>query len=99
MKHSGKVPDFQDFVECVEKANSGKINTKVLSIGDLFAWKDCTSKQNLKCRGEVPYARDMVKLTAERGITYLLYSTKYDEPCSKVLNFLQAMLMKNFPLP
>ena len=97
MKHSGKVYDFQDFVKCVQQANSGKVDTKELSVGDLFAWKDCTSKQKLKRRGDnIPYLTDVVKVTAKRGNTSLLYSTKYEESSSKVLNFLQAKCIKNY---
>ena len=97
MKHSGKVYDFQDFVKCVQQANSGKVDTKELSVGDLFAWKGCTSKQKLKRRGDnIPYLTDVVKVTAKRGSTSLLYSTKYEESSSKVLNFLQAKCIKNY---
>ncbi|GBO39683.1 hypothetical protein AVEN_134105-1 [Araneus ventricosus] len=80
MKHSGKVYDFQDFVQCVQQANSGKVGTKELDVRDLFAWKDYTLKQKLKLRGDnVPYLTDVVKVTAKRGNTSLLYSTKYKE--------------------
>lgn len=84
----------------MQQANSGKVDTKELSVGDLFAWKDCTSKQKLKRRGDnIPYLTDVVKVTAKRGKTSLLYSTEYEESCSKVLNFLQAKCIKNFPMP
>ncbi|KAG8329343.1 hypothetical protein J6590_088741 [Homalodisca vitripennis] len=66
MKHSGKVYDFQDFVKCVEKANVGKVDIKELGESDLYKWKDCSSKQKLKCRENVPYLKDVVKVTADR---------------------------------
>ncbi|GBO44048.1 hypothetical protein AVEN_61152-1 [Araneus ventricosus] len=66
MKHSGKVYDFQDFVQCVQQANSGKVDTKELGVGELFAWEDLTSKQKLKLRGDnVPYLTDVVKVNAK----------------------------------
>lgn len=100
MKHSGKVYDFPDFVDCVRRANSGKVDIKVLGAEDFFSWKDCTSKTKTKSRGDsMPYLRDIVKVIAERGETSLFYATKYEEPCLKVLNFLQAKCIKNFPLP
>lgn len=100
MKHSGKVCDFQDFVNCVKKANAGKVDVKEISGDDLFAWKDFTSKQKLKTRGDsMPYLKDIVKLTAERGKTSLMYSTNYDQPASEELNFLQAKCVKKFPMP
>ncbi|KAG8305101.1 hypothetical protein J6590_077254, partial [Homalodisca vitripennis] len=99
MKHSGKVYDFQDFVKCVEKANVGKVDIKELGESDLYKWKDCSSKQKLKCRENVPYLKDVVKVTADRGKTTLLYSTKYEESPSKELNFIQSKYIKKFPMP
>ncbi|GBN20005.1 hypothetical protein AVEN_72235-1 [Araneus ventricosus] len=100
MKHSRMVYDFQDFVQCVQQANSGKVDTKELGVGDVFAWKDFISKQKHNLRGEnIPYLTDDAKVTAKRGNTSLLYSTKYEESSSKVLNFLQAKCIKNFPMP
>ncbi|KAK9892655.1 hypothetical protein WA026_021508 [Henosepilachna vigintioctopunctata] len=100
MKHSGKVCDFQDFINCVKKANAGKVDVKEISGDDLFAWKDFTSKQKLKTRSDsMPYLKDIVKLTAERGKTSLMYSTNYDQPASEELNFLQAKCVKKFPMP
>ncbi|KAK9893061.1 hypothetical protein WA026_023457 [Henosepilachna vigintioctopunctata] len=73
----------------------------LLGVGNLFAWKDFTSKQKLKCRGDVVnsilYLTDVVKVTAKRGDTSLLYSTKYEESSSKVLNFLQPNALRTFP--
>ncbi|KAK9883704.1 hypothetical protein WA026_001891 [Henosepilachna vigintioctopunctata] len=47
----------------------------------------------------MPYLKDIVKLTAERGKTSLMYSTNYDQPASEELNFLQAKCVKKFPMP
>lgn len=79
------------------KQTQGKLTPQKLSIGDFYVWKHCSSKQKLKRRDDnVPYLTDVVELTAIRKNTNLLYSTKYGEPCAKVLNFLQVKYIKNF---
>ncbi|KAG8284341.1 hypothetical protein J6590_105031, partial [Homalodisca vitripennis] len=41
----------------------------------------------------------VVKVSADRGKTTLLYSTKYEEFPSKELNFIQSKYIKKFPMP
>ncbi|KAG8276421.1 hypothetical protein J6590_105156 [Homalodisca vitripennis] len=87
MKHSGKVYDFQDFVKCVEKANLGKVDIKELGESDFLSVE------------KMYHIKDVVKVTADRGKTTLLYSTKYEEFPSKELNFIQSKYIKKFPMP
>ncbi|KAG8303881.1 hypothetical protein J6590_107825, partial [Homalodisca vitripennis] len=45
------------------------------------------------------HIKDVVKVTADRGKTTLLYSTKYEEFPSKELKFIQSKYIKKFPMP
>lgn len=48
MTKKGKIYDFNDFVECVQKSNKGKNTTKVMNVEDFVAYEDVSSQHKLK---------------------------------------------------
>lgn len=45
LRKKGKVYDFQDFVDCIENARSGKkVIVAVMELQNFYQWPDCTSQ-------------------------------------------------------
>ena len=92
MKHVGKIYDFDDFVKCVGKSNSGKVDTKSMSHSDFRVWPDLSSKYKLSHTEPCPYLSDMVSVKVVRGKKTFLYKNEFDGPEFE-LNFLLAKHM------
>ena len=101
LQKSGKVYDFNDFVSCVQNANSGKVTVHEMKISDCFDWVDFSSTYKLIRIVPRPNLSDMVMVKAIRGNRQLFYKTAFDGE-DLPLNFLIANAMKNgisMPLP
>lgn len=48
LKRQNKVYDFNDFHQCVQKANSGNVSVIEMKKEDFFEWIDCSSKSKLQ---------------------------------------------------
>lgn len=69
MKHyeGGSVCDFDDFLKCVQSANSGLVVVKELNIGDFADWPDWSSTSKLNKAQPRPYINDISKIKFVRG--------------------------------
>ena len=89
-----KVYDFDDYVSCVQSANSGKVITKPMQVQDFSDWPDCSSTYKLNRQVPRPLLSDMVFVEARRGHKTFVYRTDFDGP-DIVLNFLNARAAKS----
>lgn len=94
LKKTGKVYDFNDFVACVQKSNSGKVDVIPMSIENFFNWLDHTSKQKIKTIKPKPYLHNIVQITCSRGKNTIMYKTEFSGPDIE-LNFLNAKSFKS----
>lgn len=94
MKHAGNVYDFNDFVKCVQTANSGNVSVKTMSPCDFSNWIDHSSQYKLNKTTPRPYLSNMVQVVAKRNKFELFYKENFSEEL-KPLNFLSAKAMKN----
>lgn len=98
LKHKIKVYDFYDFEECVQKANSGKVNVVNLKHSDFFDWLDHTSQYKLRnMKPQRPYLNQMVHIQFSRGDFNMAFKTSFLGDFEE-LNFLNARVVKKgFP--
>lgn len=70
MKHyeNGSVCDFDDFVKCVQSANSHRVVAKQLDITDFAEWPDWSSTTKLNNAEHRPYVAEFSKLKFVRGL-------------------------------
>lgn len=80
MKHYEKanVCDFDDFVKCVQSANSQRVVCKELSFADFADWSDWTSTSKLNNAVPRPYIKDISKIKFIRGKKTMLYANSFD---------------------
>ncbi|KAG5877194.1 hypothetical protein JTB14_024199 [Gonioctena quinquepunctata] len=71
LKNKGKVYEFDDFVEAVQKARKTNTEVKVMSHQDFFNWKDLKSEEKLKKQEKRIYLSDIVQIKATRGHFFL----------------------------
>lgn len=99
LKKKAKVYDFQDFVECIQKSNSGKVVMAVMDLKDFYTWPDFTSQNKLKKTSPRAYLHSMVHVRFTRGLKTLDYKNNFSEDFT-TLNFLTAKALKgNLPQP
>lgn len=67
MKRVRKIYDFNDFVNCVQPANSGNVSVNSMLPSDLSNWIDQSSQLKLKKSIPRPYLADMVQVVAVRN--------------------------------
>jgi len=92
LKQQGKVYDFNDFVSCVQNANSKKVCVKVMEVHDFSDWTDYSSSYKLNKIVPRPYLNEMVAVKVVRGQRLLFYRTAFDGPEIE-LNFMTAKRM------
>lgn len=93
LKKAGKVYDFNDFLQCVQNANSGRVIVKEMAVSDYFDWPDVASQYKLTRTVPRPYLSEMVWVKAVRGSQNLLYRNAFSKE-DKDLNFLTAAALK-----
>lgn len=102
LRRQKKTCDFSDFVTAVQKANSGKMITKIMNPCDFYTFQDfsVTSKRNGKGSTKV-FLSDIVYLKTVRGSFQLEYKTSFLDEQTKQLDFLKNHVLKNkaFPEP
>lgn len=94
LKKKGKVYDFQDFVDCVENARSGKnVVVAVMELQNFHEWPDCTSQYKLRKTSPRPYLQSMVQVSFMRGDHTLQYKNNFNDDFL-TLNFLTSKAYK-----
>lgn len=91
MKHyeGGNVCDFDDFVKCVQSANSRRVVGKELSVSDFADWPDWTSTSKLNNAVPRPYIANMSKIKFVRGKKTMLYANSFKDDWIE-LDFIMA---------
>lgn len=67
LKRQGKAYDFNDFVEAIQTANSGKVQVKTMNYSDFYEWVDGSSLYKINNTKPRPYLSDMAQVIAEKG--------------------------------
>ncbi|CAH2088927.1 unnamed protein product [Euphydryas editha] len=94
LKKAQKVYDFSDFIDCVQLANSGKVNVKPMEISDFYKYKDHSSQYKLKKCEKRTYLKDIVCIEVQRNSMKLFAKTTYDDNNMIEIDFLKTKLVK-----
>lgn len=91
MKHyeNGNVCDFDDFVKCVQSANSQRVVGKELSPSDFADWPDWTSMAKINKAVPRPYISNMSKIKFVRGKKTMFYANSFKDEWIE-LDFIMA---------
>lgn len=89
LKRKGRVYDFADFVDAVQKAKR-TTNVIQMTLDKMFIWRDGTSQYKLKKIVPRPYLSEMVQVTFSKGHNTLIYKTSFEEELGKEINILNA---------
>ncbi|XP_030746373.1 uncharacterized protein LOC115891019 [Sitophilus oryzae] len=92
LKRKGKVYDFNDFVEAVQKAQKSRTEVKIMSHHDFYQWKDLKSEAKMKQQKKRIYLSDIVQIKATRGSFFLHYKSSLNNEFEK-LDFLYKKAM------
>ena len=99
LQKAKKVYDFSDFIDCVQLANSGKVNVKPMEISDFYKYKDHSSQYKLKKCEERTYLKDIVCVEVQRNSMKLFARTKHDDNNMIEIDFLKTKLIKRSAIP
>lgn len=88
LKEKHKVLDFNDFIECVKKSNSGKVDVVEMKLHDFLNWKDLTSQYKISRATPRPYLRDIVYMEFNRGSLNMKYKHNFTDELLIELSFL-----------
>ncbi|CAH1107396.1 unnamed protein product [Psylliodes chrysocephalus] len=89
LKRKGRVYDFADFVDAVQKARRTS-NVIQMTLKKMFVWRDGTSQYKLNKIIPRPYLSEMVQVTFSRGHNTLTYETSFEEESGPEINILNA---------
>lgn len=92
LKQTGKVLDFEDFLLCVRKSNSSRVEVIEMKLDDFHDFCDFSSRFKMNKITPKPYLANFVQVQFTRGSKNLFYKTKFSGP----LNELNFLLAKNF---
>lgn len=90
VRKTGKVEDFNDFVDCCQKA-SKRMKVVKMECSDFMKLENKFKAFNRKIASDeiMPYFKDIVSVKFLKGSTNFLYKTDYEDPeykvCSDVL--------------
>lgn len=98
LQRAKKVYDFADFIDCVQLANSEKVNVKPMEVSDFCKYLDHSSQYKLKKCEERIYLKDVVCVEAHRHNMNLFVKTAHDGNVIEI-DFLKAKLIKQFSIP
>lgn len=93
LRKKGKVYDFQDYVDCVQRANSGNVTVGVMELQNFHQWPDCTSQYKLSRISPRPYLQSMVQVRFTKNKNTLEYKNDFNEEFV-TLNFMTANAFK-----
>lgn len=93
LKKKAKVYDFDDFTECIQAANSGKVSVISMKKDNFYDWQDYSSTFKIKKAIPRPYLHDMILISFTRGENFLRYKTNFAGE-TVMLNFLTAKYFK-----
>lgn len=62
IKHNPKIDDLDDFHNTVQSAWSGKVDVKVMAVGDFYDYEDWSSAHRLKNTPTRIYLREIVEV-------------------------------------
>lgn len=94
IKKKGKLYDFNDFVDAVQKAQKSKAEVKSMRYQDFFKWKDFKSQAKLNKNPEKVYLANIVQIKATRGKMFLEFKTAYEKETFEKLDFLCKKAIK-----
>nr|CAI5855283.1 unnamed protein product [Callosobruchus analis] len=98
VKLKGKVYDFADFEECVQRSCSGKVTVMTMQSMGFFLPFDFSSHYKIIKKTPRPYLRDMVQVVFKGGSFDMHYKKSFSED-SQELCFLKAGYLKKQILP
>jgi len=78
VKHCGKEYDFNDLINCLKGVNFRKWKKNLLPPKTLENCRILLQSKTKIERQSMPYLKDLVKITAERGNAILFYSTEHE---------------------
>ncbi|XP_031356311.1 uncharacterized protein LOC116180454 isoform X2 [Photinus pyralis] len=88
LKEKHKVLDFNDFIECVKKSNSGKVDVAEMKLHDFLNWKDLASQYKITRATPRPYLKDIVYIEFNRGSLNMKYKQNFADELLIEVSFL-----------